>query len=784
MSTVKAFVDLSDAVLLTPPDLSPVERKAVTMLLEEVEKRSRLRWASVTSWPAGPQPVIAVGPAAALGAFGGPYAAELASGDTSAAEGYRIRVKGGAAPAVLVIGNDARGVLYGAGRLLRTLRLSPGRALVPADFDVTTAPRYRLRGHQLGYRDKTNSYCGWDLEQWEQYYRDLIVFGANAIELIPPRSDDKPDSVHFPRPPLEMMEGMSRLADEYGLDVWIWFPAMDPDYSDPATVEHALREWEEVFRRLPRIDAIFVPGGDPGHARPRLLMPMLQKQAASLKRYHPKAQWWVSPQGFSPEWMSEFLAILRDPGTADWLTGVVHGPWVQMTTEELRRIIPERYQLRNYPDITHTLSCQFPVPDWDPAFALTVGREPVNPRPLGQAVIFRHTMPPTIGFLTYSEGCHDDVNKAVWSALGWDPEADVVQVLRDYGRYFIGERYADDFAQGLLALERNWEGPLATNAAVYTTLQQFQALEEAAPPRVLKNWRFQQALYRAYYDAYVRSRLLYETALEEQAMDWLRQAPRLGSELALAEAESVLDRAVTQPISPAWRTRIYQLAEALFQSIHMQLSVHLYQGQEEVRGANLDGLDYPLNNRPWLKTRFAEIRRLSGEAERLQAIRRIVEWENPGPGGFYDNLGGAFNPPHVVGGPGFADDPAHLVSPLRRYPYRKNPQPLRLAWRGNMGPFGDQPFRLHYPGLDPEAAYRVRIVYGEQRSDLQVRLEAGEGLEVHPLLRPTPHEPVEFDIPCRATQGGELTLTWWREPGKPSGSAGLAILEVWLLKQS
>ena len=33
----------------------------------------------------------------------------------------------------------------------------------------------------------------------------------------------------------------------------------------------------------------------------------------------------------------------------------------------------------------------------------------------------------------------------------------------------------------------------------------------------------------------------------------------------------------------------------------MQLSVQLYQGQEEVRGANLDGCDFPLNNRPWLQ---------------------------------------------------------------------------------------------------------------------------------------------------------------------------------------
>ncbi len=35
---------------------------------------------------------------------------------------------------------------------------------------------------------------------WEQYVRDLIVFGCNAIELIPPRSDDEDDSPHFPLP--------------------------------------------------------------------------------------------------------------------------------------------------------------------------------------------------------------------------------------------------------------------------------------------------------------------------------------------------------------------------------------------------------------------------------------------------------------------------------------------------------------------------------------------------------------------------------------------------------
>ena len=104
---------------------------------------------------------------------------------------------------------------------------------------------------------------------------------------------------------------MSRVADEYGLDVWIWYPAMDKDYGDPQTVAAALAEWEEVYKRLPRIDVIFVPGGDPGHTQPKHLMALLEKQTEVLHRYHPQAQMWMSPQSFNREWMDEFYAIMR-----------------------------------------------------------------------------------------------------------------------------------------------------------------------------------------------------------------------------------------------------------------------------------------------------------------------------------------------------------------------------------------------------------------------------------------------------------------------------------------
>jgi hypothetical protein len=133
------------------------------------------------TWPSENRPVVVVGsttalPARALALLGGE------AGGKPQAEGFRIRTEA-KARAVVVAGSDARGVLFGVGRLLRELRMTPGRALVPAGWALATAPRYPIRGHQLGYRPKTNSYDGWDIHQWDRYIRELATFGANSVEL-------------------------------------------------------------------------------------------------------------------------------------------------------------------------------------------------------------------------------------------------------------------------------------------------------------------------------------------------------------------------------------------------------------------------------------------------------------------------------------------------------------------------------------------------------------------------------------------------------------------------
>src|ERR1043166_1180156 len=626
-----ASVDLSHARIVVLNPRRSTAAKAAAMLRDEIEKRTRITLDFLSSLPSGETPLILVGTAQDLAAqsFRPPAGTEV----PAKADAYAVWVQRspGKALVVCAAGYDGRGTVYAAGRLLRFLEMGRDKLELDTGTKLATAPKYSLRGHQFGFRPKTNAYDAWTLAMWEQYYRDMMVFGMNSIELIPPRSDDAPDSPHFPKPPMDMMVAMSQLADEYGLDVWSWYPSMDKDYSAPKTVQFALKEREEVFKKLPRINAVFVPGGDPGDVSPDILLPFMEKTKQVLNRYHPKAQIWVSPQGFDRPnvahrrgWLKMFLDLLKTE-QPPWLDGVVFGPQVETTLAKLREQMPARYPLRQYPDITHSKSCQYPVPGWGRALSDTEGRECINPRPQGYAKIFRDLQQYSVGFITYSEGCNDDFNKVLWSCLGWDPEMKVEDIAREYSRYFIGATDGEEFARGLLALEQNWVARLLTNPAVTQPLQLFQALKKQATPQEKLNWRFQEGLYRAYYDSYTRARLIYETRLEQEALAVLKTAPQAGSLSALDQARKILDKAVTERVAVDLRARVFELAEALFQSIHMQLSVPRYRAISVNRGANLDDIDKPLNHALDLKNRFDQIRQSGTEAERLTAIAKLVE---------------------------------------------------------------------------------------------------------------------------------------------------------------
>ena len=771
------MIDLTDAVIYQGPG-GPRVSSVAELLRTEVESRTGLSWKIVDDpRDIHDKPMISLGTIAGGLAWTGPFAGQLGDGKSAkGAEGFRIATDAGRS-AIVIAGNDSRGLMFGVGRLIRELQLTSGHAYLPTDFQTSTAPKTHLRGHQLGYRAKTNSYDAWDKSQWTRYIRELALFGTNAIELVPPRTDDDLDSPHFSSPPLRMMADMSEICDNYDMDVWIWFPVMEAIDTDPSKIEPLLQEWDEIFRKLKRVDAIFVPGGDPGQVPPKPLFAFLEKATEVLHKSHPKATMWVSPQGFNARGMDEFLTLTK--AEPNWLDGIVYGPQVRIFLAELRELIPAKYPIRGYPDITHNRQCQHPVPDWDLAYAVTEGREAINPRPLAQAALVKAYADDTIGFITYSEGCNDDVNKVVWSAQGWDPDGDVTDILRQYARVFLGDRYADPFAKSLLALERNWSGPMLTNAGVETTLKQFQEMERPATPRDRLNWRFQQALYRAYYDAYLRDRLIQETALEAKAMEALRETSRLGSQLALTYAMMILNKSLIEPVSLDRRARVFELGEALYQSIHMQLSKPKYLAIDPERGANLDTIDAPLNNRVWLEIQFAAIRALKTESERASAIEALLDRDNPGPGGYYDQLGDPANSPHLVREPSTNADPTFRRAAFHGFSLRTD---WPVAWRRYAHTFYDAPLSMKYEHLDKHASYKVRVVYSGDSPNGKMRLEA-DGVVVHDLLlKPNPVKPVEFAIPKTATADGSLVLKWNQEPGRGGNGRGCQVAEVWLIR--
>ena len=160
-------IDLRSAVVVTSARPTAREKKAVQVLVEEVQKRTLITLPVATSATAG-RPSINIG---RIGSLPGGAGSSPAGLSKPGAEGFQLVATGsGAAAEVTVAGADERGVLFGVGRLLRELRMDRGTLAVAPSLRLSTTPATPLRGHQLGYRPKTNSYDGWTVAMWDQLH--------------------------------------------------------------------------------------------------------------------------------------------------------------------------------------------------------------------------------------------------------------------------------------------------------------------------------------------------------------------------------------------------------------------------------------------------------------------------------------------------------------------------------------------------------------------------------------------------------------------------------------
>ena len=658
---------------------------------------------------------------------------------------------------VFISGTDGRGILFGVGKFLRMLEWENGDAHFYKNINLSSSPVYPIRGHQIAYRTLANSYDAWTPEIYDQYIRDLALFGNNSIELIP--TGGRGPLMKYN--PLKMNITVSEICDKYDMDFW-FMTGVEMDLSDVAKRDEVVARQKKVIDLMPRLDGLFFAGGDPGISHPKFVIPLLEKLAVVLKHKHPKAKVWFSLQDFDEEEIDYFFDYVNE-NMPDWLGGLVSGPaspWMPDSRERL----PAKYKLRHYPDITHSCRSQYPVSWWDPALARTLGRECPNPQPVYYSLLHNWFAPYTNGFISYSDGMHDDLNKFIWSAKGWDPEADTREILKDYVRFFFRPDLADKGADGILALEKNWIGALVENGSVETTLKYWKDLAKKAP-ELDNNWRWQLLLLRSKFDAYIRQRVIYERALEEEANNILSEAVIIGADTAMSKSLKTLNLSVTAPISLELKKKIEASALILFNIIGFQTSVKKYNAIGLNRGAIIDYLDVPMNNRLWLEDEFVKIQNLSSEAEKLVQLDVIRNWENPGEGSFYDDLGTLDRSKHLVIGEGLNTDPLMKRNPNPGFWYwDEGFNRLRLSWLVSM----DEPIAMVYEDIDINADYDIRIT-GYRVANIQIN---GEWVKPF-VFNNEIGSVIEYHVPAKAIKSGKLVLNW----GDPE------ITEVWLIKE-
>ncbi len=511
---------------------------------------------------------------------------------------------------VSVFANGIRGFIFGLGMFLRKIEKSGDEIALTDDISGTYSPDKSIRGHQVGYRTTPNTYDAWSYEDYRRYYLDMMFFGTNTVEHIPYERGVSKRNRLMKYDEEEFIIKATAMADEYDLDVSVWHPNNDGE-----SIEFAVERRRKLYEKMPRLDVVFPPGGDPGELQPEEFVLRCREIAKAAKTAHPDVQMWPSAQQphSIPDWGIRFITEMEK--LPEEINGVIIGPNKAFPIDELRRRLPAKYPLRLYPDITHNVRCEYPVhfdrDDWH--FALTTGlsRECTNPRPREYRLIHRLTRPYVIGSVSYSEGITDDVNKAVWADMDYFPDCDLNTTLLDYCRLFFFGADVKKAADGIMLLELNWQCDPAENPSIDNTLKIFKELA-ADYPSLNENWRFLQLFMRAKCDWVIRHRRLFELELIKKANREIRSGKLEAAKIVLL---TDFDKEYKTE-----RNDITILAQKLFELIGLQSDIENYCADNWERGAILETMDLPVTDRKWLLGRLDAAAETDNPVDYMQKI--------------------------------------------------------------------------------------------------------------------------------------------------------------------
>lgn len=695
---------------------------------------------------------------------------------------------------VVIAGSDERGTIYGVGCLLRAMTYLEKAVVIPP-MDVADNPCFALRGGRpTGPGSRARQYGNLRPQtgaEHQEVMEDLMLLGTNVFE-------GDPKYVHT----YGMMTMIGRTANqldggfpkEWGADDGRSTRYVCP--SVPEARKALLDSFDKMFRSMPDYDFFTTNSGDDGGCRDARCMPwgatyirLVHEIADILHKYHPNTKVLATNQDLTAEGDQAIFDYLNK-GDSSWLYAIRYGPGAdQMQTYIRGPVTPKFFKYEGfgplsnylatidhelprttnivlYSDITHWMQSQFGVPHPDVALAAVYDRRSWNARPRTFYKVGRQILHYALGDMHYSEGMHDDFNKWFWYRMLWNPNQSAEDITHDYCRYWFGPDAANGMTQAIFVMEKNLEKPVLGNEGISDAVNLVRTAGKHIPSNLMKDdYRWRIIFQKALMDRYIQFELMHGLEMTIQA----RQILKEGTDAAHVE-EAV--KALNQPIETDPMKVIIAEAKQLGEESNQII------GYRVVAPVIVPKLD--LSEVQWCAKTLQDALDTKDDAKIQNAVKMVFDYDDPGEGGFYDNLGWPNDSKHLIHGEalwGFMPFPGPAKQSQYDLAYSRSPKGPGVTFA--------------YDHLDPEAQYVVRISVGahfdEEDAPQFKNAKLAEGMKADDAVLsdgfPVPVGGVayhEFEIPKSATADGKVQIELTRVPGAFPITAAY---EIWLMRK-
>jgi hypothetical protein len=751
-------------------------------------------------------------------------------------------------PLLIAAGIDVRGCLYGVGELLRQATFTNGTIKISDDLEVRTAPAFEIRGTQYGQSHVAKKLAhvrNWTEEETQRVILDYALAGANIFNTGPGAMFEFIKS-------FDLMTQGGFGANTSGSGVPAEWNASESIgrigyvcLSVSEAREFMLEKCEQYFKNSPSYDLIKFHGGDGGGCECDKCNPygltfikLVEKMAGIVHKYHPDSRIYFTNQKFDNEDDNAIFTYLQEK-PRDWLWAWGYGPGSDATTwqpghrqthrmdlfrypgfgpyglypREILHQLPKRHVLVYYNEITHWKYAQHAFiqmypradrngdlpPHWshdiykrrpDQFLTMVYNRLTFFAWPRYYHRVFNDLMPYGVGDITHSSGHHDHFNQWMWQRLLWAPRKSVEELVKEYCSTWFGPEVTSFMSEAIFQLEKNLEEqpetPLSEKKGIdnYYTLVK-KAGEKMSDERMANNWLWRMYMQKASLDKYIQLAVRQQMVLQQRIKQYTLNAMKhIEKNTEIEEMLAWFDTLKETPEMIRLRKEAGRLGDE----------------SNDIFGVRSEGffnLKHDFIGLGWLRRQLERAKSAEGK-KKLELLTKIVDYENPGEGGFYDNLGTFNSAPNVVFGYPY-DHGQPYVSQMLAEGNRPSQRSMHFTQDE------DQGVTLHYKNLDPESPYRIRFTFVrpwyQERYAFRMNQKSQTIYADDFVLANNIELPLQtsdffaFDIPHSVTKDGELVIRLERasevahgdrvtiEQWRNSGGWGTIVSEVWLMKK-